>query len=514
MALVLADRVKETTTTTGTGTVTLAGAATGFQSFAVVGNGNTTYYTIAGQGTAEWEVGIGTYTSVGTTLSRTTVLASSNSGSLVTFSAGTKDVFVTYPAGRSVYADGTTLTATNSSVLPATSGGTGQSSYAVGDLVYASTTTALSKLADVATGNAIISGGIGVAPSYGKIGLTTHISGTLALGNGGSGQTTAQAAMNAFAGAVTSGSYLRGNATNVVMSAIQAADVPTLNQNTTGSSASCTGNAATATKWATARTESLTGDITGSNASVDGSANWSIGTTLATVNSNVGSFVASSITVNAKGLVTAASTGAAPSVTVYTSSSGTYTTPTGARWLHVRMVGGGGGGAGGGPSTVQAGGAGGNTTFGTSLLTASGATGATTTGAGGTATISSPAVGVASTGNQGGGFLAFTSQFGTGGIGGASQFGGCGSVGANAGGSAAAANSGAGGGGGGFGNVASLYYSGAGGGAGGYIDAIITSPSATYSYAVGAGGTAGASNASGFAGGAGGSGVIYITAYF
>ena len=102
MALVLADRVRETTTTTGTGTVTLAGAVTGFQSFSVVGNGNTTYYTIAGQGTAEWEVGIGTYTSAGTTLARTTVLASSNSGSLVTFSAGTKDVFVTYPAGRSI----------------------------------------------------------------------------------------------------------------------------------------------------------------------------------------------------------------------------------------------------------------------------------------------------------------------------------------------------------------------------------------------------------------------------
>jgi len=103
MALVLADRVRETTTTAGTGTVTLAGAVTGYQSFSVVGNGNTTYYTIAGQGTAEWEVGIGTYTSSGTTLARTTVLASSNSGSLVSFSAGTKDVFVTYPAGRSVY---------------------------------------------------------------------------------------------------------------------------------------------------------------------------------------------------------------------------------------------------------------------------------------------------------------------------------------------------------------------------------------------------------------------------
>jgi hypothetical protein len=100
MALVLADRVQETTTTTGTGTVTLAGAATGFQSFAAVGDGNSTYYTIAGG--SEWEVGIGTYTASGTTLSRTTVISSSNSGSLVTFSAGTKNVFVTYPSARAV----------------------------------------------------------------------------------------------------------------------------------------------------------------------------------------------------------------------------------------------------------------------------------------------------------------------------------------------------------------------------------------------------------------------------
>lgn len=102
MAFVLADRVRETTTTTGTGTVTLAGAVLGFQSFSAIGNGNTTYYTIAGIGTSEWEVGIGTYTSSGTTLSRTTVLASSNSGSLVNFSAGTKDVFCDYPAARAV----------------------------------------------------------------------------------------------------------------------------------------------------------------------------------------------------------------------------------------------------------------------------------------------------------------------------------------------------------------------------------------------------------------------------
>jgi len=117
MALVLKDRVKETTTTTGTGTVTLDGASTGYQSFSAIGNANTTYYCIAGQGTSEWEVGIGTYTSSGTTLSRTTILASSNSGSAVNFSAGTKDVFVVYPAGRAVIgAEGYTMNANTISV--------------------------------------------------------------------------------------------------------------------------------------------------------------------------------------------------------------------------------------------------------------------------------------------------------------------------------------------------------------------------------------------------------------
>ena len=108
MALVLADRVKETTTSTGTTAITLAGAATGYQTFlSAVGNANTTYYTIADQTGANWEVGIGTYTTSGNTLSRDTILASSNAGSLVTFTAGTKDVFVTYPAEKATYLGGT-----------------------------------------------------------------------------------------------------------------------------------------------------------------------------------------------------------------------------------------------------------------------------------------------------------------------------------------------------------------------------------------------------------------------
>lgn len=102
--LAVYDRVQETTSTTGTGSVTLLGAVTGYQTFAAVGNGNQTYYCIADQGGANWEVGIGTYSTTGPTLARTTVLASSNSGSLVNFTAGTKTVFVTYPSETAVYA--------------------------------------------------------------------------------------------------------------------------------------------------------------------------------------------------------------------------------------------------------------------------------------------------------------------------------------------------------------------------------------------------------------------------
>lgn len=109
MALVLADRVKETSTTAGTGALTLNGASAGYQSFAVVGNGNTTYYTIVDTTANTWEVGIGTYSTTGPSLSRDTVLAnSSGTTSLISFASNPKDVFVTYPAGRSVYSGAST----------------------------------------------------------------------------------------------------------------------------------------------------------------------------------------------------------------------------------------------------------------------------------------------------------------------------------------------------------------------------------------------------------------------
>ena len=141
MALVIKDRVKETSTTTGTGTLTLAGAATGYQSFAAIGNGNTTYYTIVGG--SQWEVGIGTYTSSGTTLSRDTVLSSST-GSKIDLAAGTKDVFVTYPSERAITGGGGGIGALVVNATTATENytvDTGTNAQSVGPVTVASGVT-------------------------------------------------------------------------------------------------------------------------------------------------------------------------------------------------------------------------------------------------------------------------------------------------------------------------------------------------------------------------------------
>jgi len=106
MALVLNNRVRETTATTGTGDVTLAGAVDGFQTFSAgIGNDSTTYYAISLNTSNQWEVGLGTMSSDSSTMERTTVLESSNSDSAVSFSAGSKEIFCTLPSEKAVYLD-------------------------------------------------------------------------------------------------------------------------------------------------------------------------------------------------------------------------------------------------------------------------------------------------------------------------------------------------------------------------------------------------------------------------
>jgi hypothetical protein len=146
MALVLKDRVKETTSTAGTGSITLAGPVQGYQGFSVIGNSNTTYYTIAG--TSEWEVGIGTYS--GGVLSRDTVLGSSANGSKVAFSAGVKDVFVTYPADKAISTDTLPVTGATNTASP-------NATVNVASLT-AATTTANGDLALVAKGTGALLG--------------------------------------------------------------------------------------------------------------------------------------------------------------------------------------------------------------------------------------------------------------------------------------------------------------------------------------------------------------------
>ena len=139
MAFVVADRVKETTTTTGQGTVTLSGASAGFQSFAAVGNGNTTYYCIAAQTGTEWEVGIGTYTASGTTLSRDSVFSSSAGGTTkTTFSAGTKDVFVTYPAEMASFSAAGAVTENYPTFTGTYTMTTGKNGFSVGPVTVSS----------------------------------------------------------------------------------------------------------------------------------------------------------------------------------------------------------------------------------------------------------------------------------------------------------------------------------------------------------------------------------------
>lgn len=249
MALVLADRVQETTTSPGTGAATLNGAATGYQTFSsAMASGSTCYYTIADQGGPNWEVGIGTYSSSGNSLDRTTVLASSaGGGSHTNFSSGTQAVFVTYPAEKSVNLDvsgnvsalgtvssgtwqGTTVAVAYGGTGTTTSTGTGSvvlnnspslttpnlgtpSAVTLTNATGLPLTTGVSGILPTANGgtnlSSFVSGGAVYATSTSA--LTT---GTLPITAGGTGEITAGAAFNALSPITSVGDLIIGTGTN------------------------------------------------------------------------------------------------------------------------------------------------------------------------------------------------------------------------------------------------------------------------------------------------------------
>jgi len=168
MPLQLKDRVLETASAPGTGTVTLLGASLGYQSFnTALTSGNTTYYAIADLGGANWEVGIGTFTSPNQ-LARNTILESSGGGSIVNFSSGTQNVFITYPAEKSVNLDasdnvsplGTIASGTwNATAIGAAYGGTGRTTLTLNNVILGNGTSTVQFVAPGTALNVLTSNG-------------------------------------------------------------------------------------------------------------------------------------------------------------------------------------------------------------------------------------------------------------------------------------------------------------------------------------------------------------------
>jgi hypothetical protein len=345
--------------------------------------------------------------------------------------------------------------------------------------------------------------------------LTTGVTGTLPIANGGTGQTTANAGFNALSPMTTGGDLIYGGASGVATR---------LPNGTAGQVLSSNGTTLPPT-WIPA---GGTGTVTSvsltvpSILSVAGSPVTTTGTLAVTLSTQTArTFLQGPQSGSAATPTFAALT--PPTIQKFTSGSGTYTTPTSPApiYIIVQMVGGGGGGGGSGTS-LTAGTIGGNSTFGTTLLVANGGSGGPSGlgagGAGGTASLGTGPIGIALQGGSGNGGsgTGSSTQYAGGSMGGNSPFGGAGVGSLPGAGTAAIANTGSGGGGAGAANGAGIY-SGMAGGAGGYVKAIISGAylTATFPYVVGGSGAGGGAGAGGgTAGGAGGSGVIIVKEYY
>lgn len=518
MPHVTADRVRETTTTTGTGSYALAGASQNFRAFSgVCANGDTAHYAAVDISGSGWEVGLGTW-STGNTLARTTILASSNGGAAVNWSAGTRDIFITVPAAfiasranAGANSDITSLSGLTTA-LSVAQGGTGSNTAAaartnlgattLGSNLFTATnpsavtfprfnadnTVSSLSAADfrsaigAGTGSgSVTSVGLGLPALFSVSGSPVTGSGTLTATLQSQTANTIFAAPNGTAGAPT-------------FRALVAADIPTLNQNTTGTAANVTGTVAVANGG--------TGATTGPNArsNLGAAASGAVGSSGLTMNTShlLGRTTASSGAIEEISVGTGLSlsggtlaatggtvTGTLLNVRVFT-SSGTYTRTSGATRAVVIAVGGGGGGRGGGTN----GGSGGTTSFGSHVSAAG--------GGGATFPACAPLAGLGGSGGTGaliairgapGGYPFYT------GVGNAPGGGEGGGVGFGV-----AGVRGGGGGGGG---------TGAGGGQGEKaVDYITSGLGATETVTIGAGGSAGSSG-----GTAGGAGYIIVYEY-
>ena len=490
MALVVADRVQETTTTTGTGTVTLAGASAGYQSFAVIGNGNTTYYTLTSGN--NWEVGIGTYTSSGTTLARTTVLASSAGGTTKITLSGTSNVFVTYPAEIATML--TNPTPTNGGVVYGT--GTAIGVSAVGTVsgyqflqsagAASPTWVQIPSFKDVAVapsspapieGDRFFDNTTGIEYDY-----ITTASGNQWVETSATGAASNVYTKTTFAATASQTTFTLNYNVGYVDVYLNGVKLTTSDYTASTGTTVVLGVAAALNDivetiaWTTwSATNTAIGAGTGTSLALNGATLG--GNTLAVTGTAAISGAATASTFNS-------STLAVPTRQVLTSGT-TYTTPANVRQLKIRMVGGGGGGC------VTGGGAAGSNGTASSFnsITAAFGTGASVPGTGNF--MSGNGTGSASYRQQGmAGASGIAATSGAGGIGGSSAFGGGAAGGwynsSTVNGMAAAANSGSGGGGGGVNST--IANTGGGGNAAEYVELIINSPAASYTYAIGAGG--------------------------